>query len=174
MRRAVRRPAFSRISSCRMMLLAPAPTSWMVNHGSQVAAREMQTGWAHAKPMSLAMFPAKTNRVMRSLEFEIRWEKGRRGTGRGAGSRAGTVKSKKGGRDLRKIAGLARGTDSHLSRLWTSLGPSRGANDVSGCAHVAGTGLDANRGAAAVDLSGDVVAIERSLHRHFMIGVDRA
>src|SRR5580704_3079708 len=30
------------------MLLAPAPTSWMVNHGSQVAAREMQTGWAHA------------------------------------------------------------------------------------------------------------------------------
>jgi hypothetical protein len=39
-------------------------------------------------------------------------------------------------------------------------------------ANVAGTGFRADGGAAAVDFSGDVVAVERSLHRHFGVAVD--
>ena len=37
---------------------------------------------------------------------------------------------------------------------------------------VAGTGLDADCGTAAADFSGDVMFIERSLHLHFVVGVD--
>src|SRR5205814_6945915 len=40
-------------------------------------------------------------------------------------------------------------------------------------AHVARAGFDAHSGAAAVDLSGDMVAIKRTLHGHLMIGMYR-